>query len=549
MKERPDEEKKQEKHDAPAPDIPDLKKREKERKKAGAAWGGGRPLGGPFAGATGGAGTAGIEAVVGEGRIAAAAAQSGVGAAESEAVARAGAAAVAGTAAVLPAGLGWLGQASASYLGKILIGIGLASVLAGVGLYTYMRLHEKPALPPGELAPISDSIQMRHGQNDARLRMAAQAGHGQFKFDDKTPPAAETPAAAEKSQTQAPETPAENPWGDILSATQGPRDSGQPWGSAPNSGGQNLLSMQTGSGTHNSAGRIPRYPGQKGRLSKALEHGASHSNQTSPMRTRNIRSGRAFAQLRYARGMSVLAARGSSEQGMRMTALTAFEQADTQGGQISPIDSAVPVNPSASGGEYGGTAPLLGDPNALPDEQPSPPGAVDPAQAQNYQNPMNGIKGLGASAGMLKLLAVLLIAIGIILIIIGACLIAIGSAMFLGTGIPLIIAGIALIIMGAMLIAMAIMMLMAAQKMAAQAKAAAAALESAYGQDYEKQNVDSCVQQAVDNGTSPDACQSPNPTPHYTDSATDASNVQKSVKDERGANAEYDDGTPVFQKK
>ena len=47
-----------------------------------------------------------------------------------------------------------------------------------------------------------------------------------------------------------------------------------------------------------------------------------------------------------------------------------------------------------SGGEYGGTAPLLSDPNALPTEQSTPAGAVDAGQALNYQNPMDAIKAL-----------------------------------------------------------------------------------------------------------------------------------------------------------
>ena len=82
---------------APAVDIPDLKKKEKERKKAGAGWGGAKPGGSSFSGATGGAGA----------RAAASAASSAGGAAGAAgAVGAVGAAGAAGVART--AGAGWL---------------------------------------------------------------------------------------------------------------------------------------------------------------------------------------------------------------------------------------------------------------------------------------------------------------------------------------------------------------------------------------------------------------------------------------------------------
>ena len=272
-----------------------------------------------------------------------------------------------------------------------------------------------------------------------------------------------------------------------------------------------------------------RYPAQKGRISGPWARGSTRSGRASAMRTRNIRSGRAFAQLRYARGMSLQAAReSSSEQAMKLTALQAFDQNEAQGGQMAPIDSSVPESPAGtSHGEYGGgTAPLLSDPYALPDEQPSPDGAIDPGEQQNYQDPMDAIKQLAAEAARLKLISIILIAIGIALMCSGWW--------------PTVIAGIIIFCIG-------IMMLMMAIRMGNQAKAMGDQLQSAYGQQYQKENVDACIDKAVADGTSPDACQSPNPDPHYSDSANDASNVQKSVNDERGSNWEYDDGQPTAQ--
>jgi len=130
----------------------------------------------------------------------------------------------------------------------------------------------------------------------------------------------------------------------------------------------------------------------------------------------------------------------------------------------------------------------------------------------------------------------MLIAMGIVLIALGCAIMSTSPW-----------EGIVLIIMGIMLVLMGIMMLMMAMKMGAQAKALANQLQSAYGQQYQQENVDDCVQKAISNGTDPNACNSPNPDPHYGDSASDATGVQKAVNDERSAGAYYDDnGQPVF---
>jgi hypothetical protein len=526
------------------PDIPDLKKKDKERKRAGAAWGGGRPAGTPFSGATGGSGAGGLQVAAGVGRAAAAGGPGGAAAAQgAAAAARAAASGVPGwLTALFPGSAGWLGtSAGASFLSKAMIGIGMASLLAGVGLYAVLKLREKPAGPEGAgLAPIYDTIQINRNASDKRLQMAAEAGRGQFQFD---PQAAAEAAAPAEAAAAAEEKAEENPWGDVLSAVQGPQGfaaqnlAGLPSGSARGGSMGNLFSSLTGADSGGRAqGRMPslRYPGQKGKLSGSMARGATRSRAASAMSTRKIRSGRAFAQLRYARSQSLVAARGgSSEQGMKATAADAFEQSETQEGQISPIDSAVPANPSSSHGEYGsGTPALLSDPNAIPDEMPSPPGAINP-NTQDYQNAMDAIKKLAAMAAKLKLLSMLLIAIGIALIAAGCASTPVGWG--------LIAAGIALVAMG-------MMMLQMAKQMGAQAQAMASQLESAYGQEYQQENVDACVNQAIANGTDPDACRSPNPDPHYGDSASDASGVQEAVHNERSANWEYDDGAPASQR-
>ncbi|MBI5239518.1 MAG: hypothetical protein HY926_03535 [Elusimicrobia bacterium] len=528
------------------PAIPDLKKKDKERKRAGAAWGGARPVGAPFSGATGGSGAAGVQAAAGVGRAAVAAAP---GAAPGAAGAVPGAAGASGWLSFLfpSASGGWAGGASASFLSKAMIGVGLASLLAGVGLYAFVKMREKPAGPEGAgLAPIYDTIQINRNASDKRLQMAADAGRGQFQFGPKPAEEAAAETAEAKAETPSAEKPADNPWGDVLSAVQGPQGfaaqnlAGLPSGSSGSGSMGGLFSALTGA---RSGGRSPggmpslRYPGQKGTLSGALARGATRSTPATGMSTRKIRAGRAFAQLRYARSQSLVAARGgSSEQGMKATATDAFEQNDGQAasgaGIIGPVDSPVAANPGTSNGEYGsGTPTLLSDPNELPTEPPSETGAINP-NTQNYQNAMDAIKQLAAMAAKLKMISMILIAIGIALIAAGCAMTPVGWG--------LIAAGIALVAMG-------IMMLMMAKQMGAQAQAMAQQLESAYGQQYQQENVDACVNQAIANGTDPNACQSPNPDPHYGDSASDASGVQQATSEERNSNWEYDDGTPASQ--
>ena len=266
MKETPSDEKVLEDLGAPVPSIPDLKKKDKERKRTGAVWSGARPGAGSFTGATGGSGAAGVE-------IAGGAAQSAAGAAGTAGGAGAfgGASGAAGAAA--PGGLGgwlanlagssgWLGGANASFLSKAMIAIGAASLIAGVGLYAFLRLHAKPASSSPELGPITDTIKVRRNPDDERLRMAAQAGHGQFMLDDTAAPAAETPGAEDKTPPtdKAVEKPANNPWADILSGFR-PQNfgsqsiAGLPSGSAGDIAGPSIFSSLTGSGAHGGLGR------------------------------------------------------------------------------------------------------------------------------------------------------------------------------------------------------------------------------------------------------------------------------------------------------
>ncbi|MDD5629450.1 MAG: hypothetical protein PHU21_10330, partial [Elusimicrobia bacterium] len=449
----------------------------------------------------------------------------------------------------------------ASFAGKLMIGVGAAALLAGLGLYAYQRLHGTGSeRPMPVLGPISDGIRVHRTPSDERLRLAARAGHGQFQFDSPESGAVSTPAGEEDGKAADGAAGAagaagggtgKTPWGEILSGFQPKAGFGSQGFSGMTSGssgygGQGLFSSLTGAGARGggSGGAAPslRNYGQKGKLSGAFAKGSTRSSNARALSTRGIRTSRAFAQLRYARGQSVLAARGgSSEQGMRATALDAFNQNQTQGGQIGAVDSPVPVNPpggaGSGGGEYG-TAPVLGDtnPTALPDQPVSPPGAVDPGQKQNYQSPMDAIKQLAAMAAKLKQISMILIALGLMLIALGIALMC--NPYTFGAGCAVLAAGVAVLAMG-------YMMLMMAKQMGAQAKAMGEQLSAAMGQQYEQENIQACVDQAVAAGTDPNACNSP----HNNDNThNDHTTISEDVEAERNSEAKYeDDGTPVFQ--
>ena len=166
---------------APAADIPDLKKKEKERKKAGAGWGGVKPGGGSFSGATGGT----------------------VARAAASAASSAGGAAAIGAAEA--AGAGWLSSMiatlTATVLGKALLAAGVAAFLMGAGLFGYAMLKggaggAAGAGGVGDLGAISSSMKVR---GDGADRTGFIASNGEIMFDPLKKAAEAKKAEAEKA--------------------------------------------------------------------------------------------------------------------------------------------------------------------------------------------------------------------------------------------------------------------------------------------------------------------------------------------------------------
>lgn len=206
------------KPDLPEVDIPNLKKQEKERKKAGAAWGQGGKGANAWEGAVGGSGQGG-GALGAAGRAGAAAGRAGGAARSAAAAARAasqGAFEGAGffarffgrIAARLMGGgpvsqffgraAAALAQFATTALGQLALAAAAAMIVAGVGLAAGMLLSGRGtgqgALP--DLGDIASSIRVRRGGDMSGLDMAKN--NGLLNFGDKKPAATDAGAGAGK---------------------------------------------------------------------------------------------------------------------------------------------------------------------------------------------------------------------------------------------------------------------------------------------------------------------------------------------------------------
>ncbi|MDD5655962.1 MAG: hypothetical protein PHF00_01750 [Elusimicrobia bacterium] len=489
-------------------DIPDLKKRQKERRKAGAAWWSPRSPNSPFAGASGGRGIAG-----------AARSAASVAGAPSE--------------IVTPAAATWLRGLTASMLGKALVGVGALTFVSGLGLYAYNHLYasrEDASVTP-YMGPLSSSMQVRMADSN-RLEYAAAAGRGTIKFEQtKTPNQVErleAPATEEAPPTELSDTNGIDSVQDRVQDRMAHDLSGSRLSASMGAefGGKNIFASMTGLAPRFGQGvdrsRLLNFPVQKGKKGKMGKMRSSlGSRRASALTGGRVRVGRAIAQAKFARGMSLVGANSRTEEAMRAEATGAFEQNHGTGGTMPGVDT--PVNPNSSVNPAGG----LGE---KPFDLPDPPETPNGQNVTPYQDPLNSALNLGAIAGMLKLLSLMLIAIGLILIAVGIALMCNPFTMPIGAA--LLGAGIALLMMG-------MMMLMMAMALAGIAKGLGKNIGSQYGQDYQEDIVDECMDQAVNKGTRPQNCTpqtQPNP-PKTT--------IEEDVRRQREANFELETGQPL----
>ncbi|HAZ08777.1 MAG TPA: hypothetical protein DCZ01_09720 [Elusimicrobia bacterium] len=465
---------------APAADIPDLKKKDKERKRGGAAWSGPRGAAGSWRGATGGV----------------ARAAAGLG----EQAAPAG---IAARIAQFLAGLGALGKLAV-----------LAAVLAALGgaLFGYAMLKTGvPGLGSPDMGAISSSMKVHSGGGD-RLGVA---GKGEIRFDplpaavpakpqDKPAPEAEAQAPVEIDALQGAKAALEargrlehNLSGAKLSNTLG----GQ-------FGGKNIFAGASLAPKFGAS--MPKIAAQKGKLS-----GIKAKPVKSRASVRNVskaRTSRSIGQLKMAKGMSLLGAQAGSGESAASNAQGAFDQSKTDGGALTAAADGQTVSTD------GGTS---GAPDVSMPETPETPETY--AYDSDLQSAMDAISKMADNARKMKQQ-------GQMMMMAGAALIAEGVGLLFW---PMTAVGIALIAIGVMLVGMGYMMVDIAKQMAAMAKAMGQVVAAQVG-TVQGDVVNYCTDQALE-GTATKDCAAPESVTNsddfdsYTQSALE---TQKHIADD-----------------
>lgn len=450
---------------APAADIPDLKKKDKERKRAGAAWSGARGAASDFTGATGGT-------------VSRAAASAASAAAEGAAVGLEASGGVFGGLSRFLAGL------TSTLLGKVAVAAAAFMMMAGAGLVGYSLMKGGDAgLGVPNLGGISNSMKVRAGGND---RMGV-ASNGELRFDPLKPNA---PAQEKKAEpAKAAETPATD-LKDHVDADAAKSVAGQDKlahnlsGAKLSSslggefGGKNIFAGNNANAPKFNDGMakvgLPKMGAQKGKLGAMQAKGPKATASTRQIA--RGKTSRAIGQLRLAKGMSMLGAQAGSAEAAAASSQGAFDQQQTQGGALNapgaPGDGT--VTPNGTG------APDVSMPTA-----PSTPSGngVDPG----LQNALNQIGAMADAARKMQQQGEQMMMIGYLLIAAG-----VGLLFW-----PMTAVGIALIALGGMLVAMGMMMKDMAQMMAQMAKSMGAALSAQTGNTQQGQIINECTNQAL----------------------------------------------------
>jgi hypothetical protein len=464
----------------PAADIPDLKKKEKERKKGGAAWSGARGGPGSFSGATGGT-------------VARAAASAALGAAEAGEVGGAG-----GFLSGLFASFSeWLAALGATLLGKVAIAAAALLIMAGMGALAYALLHGGANGAGGfnpALGDISSSMKIHSGDGDM-----LSSSHGELRFDPLNPQNAAGPAKPDATADKKPDdktaagaaeaNPDDKPWlakDQLAHNLNGAKLSTSLGGDF---GGKNIFGGNTfGSGQKFNGGAPMNLPkGQKGSL--AAMQAKSTRGTSNGMDTMRAHSGNAFAQLRMSKGMSAVGAGTPSAEGAASAANGAFDQQGVTGGTLNTIggpgigDGA--VTPPGGGG--------AGAPDTTVPTAPStPPSTIgDPG----LQNNMNQIQSMASTAGQLEKEGMMMVIMGIALMAVGVALMAIWGMEAIGA---------AILAIGAMIMGMGFMMEQMASMMAQMANQLGQMVSQVVG-PYQGQIVNQCTQQALAGSSSCDS--------------------------------------------
>jgi hypothetical protein len=508
---------------APGANIPDLKKKEKERKKGGAFWSGARGAAGEFGGATGG-------------NVARAAAS----AASAESAALGAVEAIEGgglwsTVARFFAGL------TSTVLGQVAVGAAALLFVGAAGLvgYAVLKGDGQGVMGIPNLGGIANSMRVRSGGND-RLGVASK---GEIRFDPLNPSANQPPAKAEAKPAEAAPAPVEaapeavdpkaaskamqDRMAHNLSGSKLSSSLGGDFGNKNIFGGGGV-NGRSGSGFNGNLAKVnmPRIGGAPGKLNAMKTAGGRMI--ASPRTTSKATSNRAIGQLKMAKGMSMLGAASNTSEGAATAAQGAFDQSLTNGGQLNgPGGAGIGLDPNGNVGTPSG----VGAPDVSMPTAPNAPTATttDPG----LQNSLGQISQT-ADAGRQMIQS------GTNMMLIGAVLIAAGIAIMNSTfGFGAII-GAMLIGLGGMLIGIGIMMKQMGNMMAQMAMTMGSALSAQIGNAQQGAVVNYCTNQAVTNGTAMANCAPPESITQTTaesqQNAADVNRVQQIGKD-----------TPVIQ--
>ncbi len=341
--------------------IPTLKKKEKEKKKAGGIWGSTKPAGSPFVGATAGQGaTVGFD-------LAAELAQS--------------------IASFIARFSSMIATLTGTLLGKFVAMALIALLVGGTAALAYkvFRGGGAASRDATDLGSIASAMKVPRETDDSRLKYAAESSQGQLDWEYQSAKSDTQKAADSSVDAAKPDEAAKAP----DAGAQAAADNAQPADSQvprPHLSG----SLNGGFGAHSSfkggggfaglggAGVVPHYGPAKGMIGK-FGQGVGKSGKGGALQAKNIRTSSALNMKHLASGSSKTLAllRGMATKynpsirsgGSKATEVNAaaaqaqFEASDITGAAspTSPTDSAgTPGGASAGGGTTGdslGSAP------------------------------------------------------------------------------------------------------------------------------------------------------------------------------------------------
>jgi hypothetical protein len=205
-----------------------------------------------------------------------------------------------------------------------------------------------------------------------------------------------------------------------------------------------------------------------------------------------------MGQLKFSKGMSATAGNAKMDAQAKQYSTDAFEQGKTIGGSL---------------GQTG-----VGDGGSV---------VVPPGQnVTPYQPQVDNAKNADNNSGMMKMLGMMLLAIGAILLALGLALVSNPMTAPIGA---------MLMALGAVLMGLGAMMLGQSADQADKAKNQGKQIQQQYGQNDQGSIVDQCADQAYENGTQSEACQTG--TSGVVSQKAASNNVHEAVQNE--ANATY----------